>query len=231
MPSRSASRRGRFGTIVGAATLVATTLSGAQGAGADGGQRGPEPSQDQQRRVHVTILTPRPGDNAGVGGLGWIVNLSLRFPGGPDGLRRAGFSAPQLTGPAGHNNIPPFPGTFSTGRDDRLPGLVVLVTTFSAGPGTNVANLFNLTGVTDRDRNTTEITDDWIVGAPNFGLNVESQIIAAVVDDLDGNGVFDDAPNQVPDSNGDGTIDAQDMKALGLASNVATVKFRINGNP
>ncbi|PWU48918.1 hypothetical protein DLE60_04135 [Micromonospora globispora] len=164
--------------------------------------------------------------------MGWIVNLSLRFPDGPNGLERAGFTAPQLTGPAGHNNIPPFPGTFSPGQDDRLPGLVVLVSTSTvgAGAGQNLANLFNLTGVTDRTQNVTEITDDWLVGAAAFGTNVQSQVIAAVVEDLNGNGIFDDAPNVVPDANNDGKIDVKDVRALGLASNVATVKFRINGN-
>lgn len=231
-------RVGRFGLGVGIATVLATAVSGAQVAGANGGQRGPDTDPDQKKPVHVKILTPRPGDNAGVCtappdqcGLGWIVNLSVRFPGGPNGLQRAGFTAPQLTGPASHNNIPPFPGTFSPGQDDRFPGLVVLVTTFNAGAGQNVANLFNLTGVTDRTQNVTEITDDWLVGAPAFGKNVESEIIAAVVEDLDGNGIFDDAPDAVPDANNDGEIDVKDVKALRLASNVATVKFRINGNP
>jgi hypothetical protein len=44
-------------------------------------------------------------------------------------LEQAGFSGLQLTGPALHNNVPPFPGTFSPGQDDRMPGLVVLVST------------------------------------------------------------------------------------------------------
>lgn len=243
MPNTKAVRRiGRFGLFVGIATVLATAGSGAQMAGADGGPPRPDTDQHHEKTtsptascrppVHVRILTPRPGDNAGVGGLGWIVNLSVRFPDGPNGLQRAGFTAPQLTGPGVHANAAPFPGAFSPGQDDRFPGLVVLVTTSTvgAGPGQNLANLFNLTGVSDRTQNATEITDDWLVGAAAFGKNVQSEVIVAVVKDLNGNGIFDDAPNVVPDANKDGKIDVKDVKALGLASNVDTVKFRINGN-
>ena len=54
-------------------------------------------------------------------------------------------------GPAGHNNVAPFPGTVSLGVDDRLPGLIVLLDTTVPGAKNcqNIANLFNLTGVTD----------------------------------------------------------------------------------
>jgi hypothetical protein len=34
-----------------------------------------------------------------------------------------------------------------------------------------------------------------------------------------------------PDLNHDGRIDAQDLKLLGVASNIVTVPFRINGAP
>ncbi len=123
-----------------------------------------------------------------------------------------------------------MPGTFSLGKDDRLPGLVVLLstTTVGAGPGQNIANLFNLTGVTDLRDDETELWDTWIVGAPNFGVNTESTIYVAVVADLDGNGVFDDAPSVVPDSDLDGDVDAKDLHALGLASKVETATFFIN---
>jgi hypothetical protein len=35
----------------------------------------------------------------------------------------------------------------------------------------------------------------------------------------------------VPDLNNDGRIDADDLKLLGVASNIVTVPFRINGDP
>jgi len=145
----------------------------------------------------------------------------------------------QLTGPGAHNNVAPFPGMFSPGHDDRVPGLVVLTSTtigsdvdptFS-GPGTNLANLFNLTGITNRDNKETELWDTWIVGKAIAGQNVDTTLTVAVVDDLSQDGVFNDAPNVVPDLNQDGRIDARDLELLGVVSNIVTVPFRINGAP
>ena len=189
-----------------------------------------------QHPVTVTITTPTRHDDAGVSGAAWMVDLQLRYR-GKDPLASAGFTTPQLTGPAGHNNIAPFPGTFSTGADDRLPGLVVLTSTTNAtlpgfsGPGTNLANLFNLTGVTDRSKRSAQIGDSWIVGAPIAGRDVDTVLTVAVVADLNHNGVYDDAPAVVPDANHDGKIDSRDVKALGVASNIDTVRFHINGDP
>jgi len=182
---------------------------------------------EKEDSVKVTVFAPDEGDRAGIGGKGYFVDLAIEFE-AP--LEATGFTGFQLTGPAGHNNVPPFAGTFSPGKDDRLPGLVVLLstTTVGAGSGQNLANLFNTTGVTNLDGNDVELWDTWIVGAPNFGVNTESTLYVAVVDDLDGNGIYDDAPNVVPDSNSDGKVDAKDLKALGLASAVEKVTFFIN---
>ena len=182
--------------------------------------------------VKVSVFAPGRGDNAGVGGAGWFVDMSVHYDGG---LKAAGFSGLQLTGPGVHANAAPFPGAFSTGRDDRLPGLVVLDSTTNntkpgfSGPGTNLANLFNLTGVTDRSSKGAEIWNSWIVGAPIAGQNVDSTVTVAVVADLNHDGVYNDAPNVVPDADHDGKIDAKDLKALGLASNIVTIPFHING--
>lgn len=187
------------------------------------------PNDDQ---VHVEVLAPSRGDDAGLDGAGWFVDLSLTYR---DGLAAAGFTGLQLTGPAAHNNVPPFPGTFSTGQDDRLPGLVVLTSTTSstrpgfAGPGTNLANLFNLTGVTDRSASGAEVWDTWLVGAPIAGEDVDTVLTVAVIDDLDGDGVFDDAPSVVADANQDGVIDKHDLEEIGVASNIVTVPFHLNG--
>ena len=194
---------------------------------------------DSQRAkpVRIEVFAPERGANAGASGFGWFVDMEVDFLG--KNLHQAGFSGLQLTGPGVHNNVPPFPGTFSTGHDDRLPGLVVLTATtigpavnpaFS-GPGTNLANLFNLTGITNRDSKETELWDTWIVGAPIAGQNVDTTLTVAVIDDLNNDGIFNDAPNVVPDLNNDGRIDADDLKLLGVASNIVTVPFRINGDP
>ena len=96
-----------------------------------------------------------------------------------------------------------------------------------SGPGTNLANLFNVTGVTDRSRKATQISDTWIVGAPIAGTST-TILTVAVVDDLNHDGIYNDAPAVVPDSNADGRISKADLEALGLASDVELVKFRIN---
>jgi len=76
-----------------------------------------------------------------------------------------------------------------------------------------------------------ELWDTWIVGAPIAGQNVDTTLTVAVIDDLNHDGIFNDAPNVVPDLNNDGRIDAGDLKLLGVASNIVTVPFRINGDP
>lgn len=187
--------------------------------------------------VRIEVFAPERGANAGANGFGWFVDMEIDFLG--RNLHEAGFSGLQLTGPGVHNNVPPFPGMFSPGQDDRLPGLVVLTSTtigpevnpaFS-GPGTNLANLFNLTGITNRDDKETELWDTWIVGAAIAGKDVDTTLTVAVIDDLNHDGIFNDAPNVVPDLNGDGRIDAEDLEMLGVASNIVTVPFRINGAP
>ena len=192
-------------------------------------------SSNRAKPVRIEVFAPERGSNAGANGFGWFVDMEVDFLG--MNLQQAGFSGFQLTGPAVHNNVPPFPGLFSTGRDDRLPGLVVLTSTTNntlpgfSGPGTNLANLFNITGITNRDRKETELWDTWIVGAAIAGKDVDTTLTVAVVDDLNNDGVFNDAPNVVPDLNNDGRVDAQDLDLLGVASNIVTVPFRINGAP
>lgn len=192
-------------------------------------------SQRSGPPVRVEVFAPEEDHNVGIDGRGWFVDLELTFP--RRTLPEAGFSGLQLTGPGVHNNAAPFPGTFSPGTDDRLPGLVVLVSTTVAnrpgfsGPGTNLANLFNLTGVTDRNEDEVELWDTWLVGADITGRDVDAILTVAVVDDLDGDGILDDAPSVVDDRNGDGRVDHKDLRAIGVASNIVTVPFRISGAP
>ena len=110
----------------------------------------PFASQAQERLAEIKMFAPANGDRVGIGGRGWFVDLAVDFD---VPLERTGFSGFQLTGPGPHNNVVPMPGTFSAGADDRMPGLVVLVSTAIVGAQScqNVANLFNLTGVTHRE--------------------------------------------------------------------------------
>ena len=222
------------------ALTVTAALAGTYAAATAGGAAatpGPGHRDRQQaaKSVDVEILAPARGDNAGIAGAGWFVDLDIEFD--DTSLAGTGFTANQLTGPAAHNDTAPFPGTFSTGADDRMPGLVVLASTTNntlpdfSGPGTNLANLFNLTGVTDRSKNDVQIWDTWIVGAPIAGKDVNTTLTVAVIDDLDNDGIYNDAPAVVTDQNADGRINRRDLKAIGVASKVETVDFRINGAP
>jgi hypothetical protein len=227
--------------VISAATTAVLTIGTALGvtsaANASASLADSTGASNRAKPVRIEVFAPEPRASAGAKGFGWFVDMEVDFLGGS--LHEAGFSGLQLTGPKVHNNVPPFPGVFSPGQDDRMPGLVVLTSTtigpevdpaFS-GPGTNLANLFNLTGITNRDDKETELWDTWIVGAAIAGQDVDTTLTVAVIDDLNHDGVFNDAPNVVPDLNQDGRIDAQDLELLGVASNIVTVPFRINGAP
>jgi hypothetical protein len=172
--------------------------------------------------VAVEVFSPRTGDVAGKESKGFFVDLALRYP--SLAASGAGF---QLTGPATHQNQAPFPGVFAAGTDEKLPGLIVLLSTTTVGArnAQNLANLFNLTGFTNQKTN--EIWDTWIVGAPSLGRNVRSVLRVAVAADKNKDGIYNDAPAVVPDSNHDGRINAADLKAYGVASNIAVVPFEI----
>jgi hypothetical protein len=173
--------------------------------------------------VSVAVFAPREGDVAGKGSKGFLVDLAVRYP----SLASSGADF-QLTGPGAHQNAAPFPGAFAPGVDEKVPGLIVLLstTTIGAKNAQNLAGLFNLTGFTNQKTN--EIWDTWIVGAPGFGRNVRSVLRVAVAADKNKDGIYNDAPAVVPDANGDGHIDAYDLKAFGVASNIVSVPFRIS---
>lgn len=209
--------------------------------GGDRGRGGRGDRDDDRGRpgfpVEIEVETPRRGDRVGIGGRGWLVDLEIEYQ---VPLRQTGFTLNpdlatpgfQLTGPAGHNNIGPLPGTFGGGADDRLPGLIVLLTTTRAEAGgacQNLANLFNLTGLTDLDSDEVALWDTWLVGAPNFGTDVDSTLFVAIASDLDRDGIYNDAPDVLPDSDGDGLCTQRDLTDYGVASNIEQVRFHING--
>jgi hypothetical protein len=171
----------------------------------------------------VQVFAPRRGDTAGKASRGFFVDLAVQYP----SLASSGADF-QLTGPATHQNQAPFPGVAAPGVDEKLPGLIVLLSTSTVGArnAQNLANLFNLTGFTNQRTN--EIWDTWIVGAPSFGKNVRSVLRVAVAADKNKDGIYNDAPAVVPDSNHDGRINAIDLEAYGIASNIAVVPFEIH---
>ncbi len=154
--------------------------------------------------VKVQVFAPRPGDIVGKASKGFFVDLALQYP----SLASSGADL-QLTGPGAHQNQAPFPGAFAPGVDEKLPGLIVLLSTSTLGARSaqNLANLFNLTGFTNQKTN--EIWDTWLVGAPAFGRNVRSVLRVAVAADKNKDGVYNDAPATVPDANHDVVVPAQ----------------------
>jgi hypothetical protein len=173
-------------------------------------------------RVEVDVFAPRASDVVGKASKGFLVDLAVRYP----TLASSGADF-QLTGPRAHQNLPPFPGAFAPGADEKLPGLIVLLSTSTVGArnAQNLANLFNLTAFTNQKTN--EIWDTWIVGDSVFGKNVRSVLRVAVAADKNSDGIYNDAPAVVPDANDDGRINAVDLKAYGVASKIVTVPFKI----
>ena len=200
--------------LVALAAAVATTATAANARKA---------SKGGSSAVQVDVFSPREGDIAGKLSKGFFVDLALRYP----SLAASGADF-QLTGPTTHQNQAPFPGAFAPGVDEKVPGLIVLLSTTTVGAknAQNLANLFNLTGFTNQKTN--EIWDTWIVGAPSFGKNVHSVLRVAVAADRNKDGIYNDAPAIVPDANHDGRINAADLEAYGVASNIAVVPFEIH---
>ena len=201
-------------------SVVALAVTAVASATASGGKRA---SAKADPAVAVEVFAPRASDVVGKASKGFLVDLAVRYP----SLASSGADF-QLTGPAAHQNQAPFPGTFTPGVDEKLPGLIVLLSTSTIGAhnAQNLANLFNLTGFTNQKTN--EIWDTWIVGAPSFGKNVRSVLRVAVAADKNKDGIYNDAPAVVPDSNRDGRINAIDLNAYGVASKIVTIPFRIS---
>jgi hypothetical protein len=181
---------------------------------------------DDGKTADITVFAPGKGDVAGVGSRAFLVDIAVQFDGD---LASTGVT-PELTGPGPLANAGPFPGSFSLGANlDHFPGLVALLssTTLGAGPGHNVANLFNINAVTNQNAAGTEIWSTWIIGAPNaFGRVGEltpSRLFLAVVEGT--------APDVVIDMDGNGTFDKKDLKLMGykVISNTPKVDFVVNG--
>jgi hypothetical protein len=203
--------------LAGATAIVAGSITATAGA------KSYAPRAAATTPVNVSVFSPQAGDEAGSQSKGFFVDLAVRYPSLASAA--AGF---QLTGPQAHQSLAPFPGSFAPGVDDKLPGLIVLLSTSTVGArnAQNLANLFNLTGFTNQKTN--EIWDTWIVGAPSFGHNVRSVLRVAVAADKNHDGIYNDAPAVIPDANHDGRINGIDLRAYGIASNIVSVPFEIS---
>lgn len=179
---------------------------------------------DDDKIASIEIFAPEKGYVAGLGSRAFLVDLAIEFEGN---LASTGVT-PELTGPGPLANAGPFPGTFGFGANtDHFPGLVVLLSSTVSGPGRNLANLFNITTVTNQEEDSTEIWTTWIVGAPNafgkVGENTPSRLFVAVVEGV--------APDAVTDMDGNGVFDKKDLRLMGykVISNTPKVDFVVNG--
>ena len=156
----------------------------------------------------IHLFAPTSGDRSGIGGTGFYIALTadLDVP-----LARSGFGG---QGPA-----------TGAGKDRRFPSLIVLMSTAKAGPGKNLAGLFDVVGVTDQRADKTQLWATWQAAKPNFG-NGPSTVTVALAGDRDGDGVLNDAPDTVPDANNDGDVDQTDLQAIG-ATSIKSVDFTI----
>jgi hypothetical protein len=156
----------------------------------------------------IHLFTPTSGDVSGLDSKGFFIDLKtdLNLP-----IERSGFGG---QGPA--------PGA---GKDSRNQSLIVLMSTAKAGAGQNLAGLFDIVGVTDHSATKTQIWATWQAGKPNFGSG-PSTVTVALAGDSNGDGVLNDAPDKVADSDGDGDVDQKDLQAIG-ATSIKSVDFTI----
>jgi len=206
-------------------------------------------AQSPEALTTVQFYSPLPRSVVGVGGRFYIVAINVitadsRLVAYPEvsinptvrinATTLVAFTANYTArGPVDGVSIGAGPPVFAPGKNEALPGLVVIFNNTPAalgGPGRNLANVFQFTGFQDRLELGGRalyrfIQTIWIVGAPAWcGW---TKAVAAVISDRDGNGVLDDAPDAVSDVNGDGAIDERDLEALGVVSNIAVVVFYV----
>jgi hypothetical protein len=181
---------------------------------------------NKEKTASIKVFAPEEDYVAGLGSRAFLVDMAIEFEGD---LASTGVT-PELTGPGPLQNAGPFPGTFGLGANlDHFPSLVVLLssTRVGAGPGQNLANLFNITTVTNQEPGSTEIWTTWIVGAANAfgtaGEDTPSRLFVAVVDGT--------APDVVVDMDGNGVLDRKDLRQMGykVISNTPKVDFVVNG--
>jgi len=129
-------------------TLIAGAIVAATAVGGGGASMARASGSDREAEIKVWV--PRSGDVAGVGNKAFFVDLSVRYK--HSDLLGAGFTSPQITGPGAHQNLPPFPKPATIGHHESIPNLVVLLdgTAVGAKQCQNLAGLFELTGVTNR---------------------------------------------------------------------------------
>jgi predicted lipoprotein with Yx(FWY)xxD motif len=147
---------GRWDPVSAAGNAVRKGGSGSSGSGGGYGA--------QAAPLQASIISPGPGDTAGVGGT-FSVEVSLQA--------RTAQSNSLLSGYTAAFNDPSKP-TFHPGPNAAAPGLVVLLSTTPTvkgtplrGPNTNLAGVFQINDVTTA-KGLTRTFNSWIVTVPGF---------------------------------------------------------------
>ena len=156
-------------------------------------------STSASTRVTGQAYSPEDGSTQGVNSTGIVIDLAFRSK-EPD-LVKATVRAATAGKP---------------GRNANFPGLVVTLSTTAAslgGPQANLADLFQIVGVSTQSDGSSEVWATWINGKALFGLDVDSTLEAYVVSG--------DAPATVP----------TDRTGLDVVSNIVTFKFHISAGP
>ena len=133
---------------------------------------------DQAAPLQATVISPRAGDRAGVGGT-FSVDLSLQA--------RTADANNLLSGYTSAFNDPNAP-TFHPGPDAAAPGLVVLLSTTPMiantplqGPNTNLAGVFQINDVSKLN-GLKRTFNSWIVSVPGFfGKGVQANLTVFAV--------------------------------------------------
>jgi predicted lipoprotein with Yx(FWY)xxD motif len=133
---------------------------------------------DQPAPLQASVISPRAGDRAGVGGT-FSVDLSLQA--------RTADANNLLSGYTSAFNDPNAP-SFHPGPDAAAPGLVVLLSTTPTiantplqGPNTNLAGVFQINDVSKLD-GLKRTFNSWIVTVPGFfGKGVQANLTVFAV--------------------------------------------------
>ena len=156
----------------------------------------------------ITLFTPRAGEDVGIDGAGWMVDLVIAN----SDLSANYFAPSNGYAPLYHDNF--TDPKFAPGVSKAVPGLVVLsnTSTLAGGANTNLANLFQINAVTNVQNGViAEYWCTWLVGAAFAGKNQPSSLTIFVV-----NGTAPTSINETMPSN--------------IISDVVTANFTLSGN-
>jgi len=142
--------------------------------------------------AEVTVLSPGEGDVSGVNGTGFVIDVLLQYGTSLSSVSKqaklntvAGPTIDILPEP--FFNDPSSP-SFHPGSLVSSPGLVVTLSTTKnvsgtpfQGPSTNLAGLFQVTGISSNST-VLNVQNVWLPGKALFGVNVESELTVFVVE-------------------------------------------------